>query len=272
MKNQKAFITTLNDKFYYPFCYMISSLLQTTSMIGTDFIIIDIGLSPSLRNRIATALPWIQFHDFSKSSYNMVMNGKEIGLDRISRVTKTKIKENYFKLEILNIPGYTQLCHVDSDCLIVNDLKPIFNYTDESLYACRFKSHSDYDKYSSVGVLLLNTNRLDTNYEYNRLKRNIPYCGGIFGGMGIGESDQALFNELLGDQIGELPMKFNFRSFKKHRIGDDTVVLHFTHQVKPWDKREYGLLQKVEDLDHFTRKVEVWKNYSQQVALVDGLL
>lgn len=247
-----AITTTLNDKFFYPFKYMMGSLMYHNDLSDVDIIINDLGLNEENKSFIKEKLS-AKIRSIPYKNYYIKEN---IGVDYLGKITKTKEPLNYYKFEIFNLPEYDKVLHIDSDCIILKNIKNLFNdYNNYPLYAVQDHLSNGIKKFN-MGIMLVNNYLFDPKKWYANLIENIVVYGGVNGCTKTGESDQAVINSIYFDKIGQLPKNYNERNC----LFEDTNIMHFAGYIKPW----YKECDEPVDMGKYKRSIKIWEYLTEK--------
>jgi lipopolysaccharide biosynthesis glycosyltransferase len=215
-----ALVTQLNDDFIIGFKVMVNSLLKNNPWFDLPIIILDDGLTDQGKEVIKSRYKNIIFQPIDKARYE----GTNFS------ITAPKLRCTYYKLDIFNIKDYDRLVFIDSDVVILRDIKELFSCV------ASFAAVKGYDAIHDImrrdinsGVFVFNKESIDKQayVEMLRIARS-----------GHKMPDQATINMYFKNHITYLEKTFNVekrmqttRNFRQ--ILNLAKIVHYVGE-KPW--------------------------------------
>lgn len=229
-------VTMLNNEFVIGFKSMINSLKKYNPWFNFPLIILNDGLSEESMEVIRSIYDKVEFQELRKDFY------KDVNFS----VTAKRLRCTYYKLDFFNIPGYDRLVFIDSDVIILGNIKELFD--------CQagFAAVKGYDSVRDIlrrdfnsGVFVVNKAYLTTGVYTDLLK----LCK-----KGFKMPDQKTLNLYFGGRTTFLNKVYNVEKrmlYTKNlkRYLENARILHYVGE-KPWNKKttlaeeQYGVLEK----------------------------
>jgi lipopolysaccharide biosynthesis glycosyltransferase len=118
-----AMFTILSDDFYIGFRTFMKSFLYHNKWFDLDFVILDLGLSPNIKNAC-------------KKMYNKVIFRKP-NYDKYKDVnfnaTHPKLRNTYYFLDVFSLYEYDKILSIDVDMVVLDNLKDLFYKTSNGI-------------------------------------------------------------------------------------------------------------------------------------------
>lgn len=218
-----ALVTMLNDEFIIGFKSMMNSLKRYNSWFDLSLIVLNDDLSEESMETIRYIYGNVDFHTIQKGFY------KDVNFD----ITTARLKSTYYKLDLFNIAGYDRLVFIDSDVIILGDIKELFE--------CKagFAAIKGYDPLNDIlrrdfnsGVFVVNKMFLTAEVYTDLLK----LCK-----KGYKMPDQKTLNLYFNgrtvflDKIYNVEKRMLFSKNHKHFL-TNARILHYVGE-KPWNKK-----------------------------------
>lgn len=200
---------------------MLRSFLMHNRWFEEDFILLDAGLSNDDRKKCRSIYSNVQFLKVDESRY--------IGKMPYER-TQPRLKAAYFKFDLFRIRGYRRVVFLDSDIVVLRDIRELFELSD-GFYAVK-SGYYNKDQQFNSGVLCID-NKYLTDDNYNMLVEKAFEFGGWV-------ADQDVINRLFADQITSLPVYLNMtkREARANNLArEQLAILHFVGK-KPWESSD----------------------------------
>ncbi len=247
-------LVTLNSSYVKPLCVMLNSLMISNPNEKIDLYVAHSSLSKS---------------DFKKIEKHIVKNRVKVHsivvddklmadapvLERIS-------KETYYRLLLLDFlpPELDRILYIDPDTVIINSLKTLYNLPlngkilaaaghtyswVEWLNRIRFKRKNG-ERYFNAGIILFNLEEMRKSvstqeiFDYIEKNKKRLYL-----------ADQDVLNGMFGDRaliIDETLYNLDEKTVARYKLYDtdwirqNTVIVHFNGQYKPWKEGYKGVL------------------------------
>jgi lipopolysaccharide biosynthesis glycosyltransferase len=231
-----ALVTMLNEEFVIGFKAMIRSLLKNNPWFDLPVVILDDGVLPETKGKLTQIYKDITWQPIDKKRY--------AGTD--FEKTAPKLRCTYYKLDIFNMKGYERLVFIDSDTLILGDIKQLFATT------AGFAAVKGYDPLHDMmrrdinsGVFVVNQQFLNEQVyvEMLRIARS-----------GHKMPDQTVINHYFRNRMMYLDKVFNVEkrmlyTNKFKHVLQTMRILHYVGE-KPWQKKtnvreeQYAMLER----------------------------
>ncbi len=222
-----------DDNYTMPTCVSIQSIYENKKDSVYDIYVIGVELSEANKNLLK----------------QINLSGINIKLLEVSNRYKN-LKTNHiyvskaalFKFELPNIlDNLDKVLYIDSDTIILDDLKELFETDVNDFYAGVVRDYLAYYKrqdyvdintsdYFNSGMMLLNLNKLrslDISEKLLECKSSLKLTRYM---------DQDCFNIVFNENIKYLEPKFNYMTSSIYLYPNDTnpVIVHTTSAKKPW--------------------------------------
>lgn len=218
-----ALVTLLNELFVKGFKAMLDSLLKSNEWFNLPIIILDENLRKETKEDLTKRYPNIIFEDVKKDEYNQVN----------FNATSKRLRDTYYKLDIFNIKGFDRLVFIDSDVIILRNIRKLFDCN------APFAAVKGYDSVRDIlrrdinsGVFVVNKQYLNEE-TYKDLLTIVQ--------TGHKMPDQKTINIYFQNKITFLEKTFNVekrmlfsRNFRQ--IFLNASIIHYVGE-KPWDKK-----------------------------------
>lgn len=154
---------------------------------------------------------------------------KNLGIIRLTQ-------ETYYKYIIPRIKNNTKALYLDSDILVLDSLRELWNTDISNTYFAAVKDpknpgHLNVACYFNAGVLLLNSKKLR---EEGLIEKMFQKTQELTENKKLWLEDQDVLNILFKDQFKQLDNKFNYPGYKKSE--KKIVILHYL-VFKPWKQQ-----------------------------------
>lgn len=222
MKNT-ILATMLNEEFVCGFKAMLCSLLKNNTWFDLPIVILDDGLTNKTKKDLLERYDKIIFRPINKKKYS--------GFN--FAVTAPKLQSTYFKLDVFNMSEYKKVVFIDSDVLILRNIKSLFECPAPFAAVKAYDSGRDLMRRDiNSGVFVVNDVHL-TEQVYVELLR--------IARSGHRMPDQSTINIYFRDRIEFLDKTFNVEKRMLHTknfkaILQNMKILHFVGE-KPWQKK-----------------------------------
>jgi lipopolysaccharide biosynthesis glycosyltransferase len=243
-RKETIFVTLMDDNFFEGFKGFFRSLKETNPNFDYTCIILDNGLSESIKEKMKGIYSNLLFKTFEKDVYSFPIES-----------TESRLLSTYYKLEFFNPSLYSSSIErsifVDMDILVRGSLDELVHYPlqDKILGACRqFNLRKDgfIDDINS-GVMVLDVKQL----SYSLYETLVSYCS-----KGFYLPDQEIINSYFlkeNKYLTYLPKKFNvekrmFHSKNFKEVFDNSILLHYVG-IKPWQEESKNDLEYKEVYD-----------------------
>ena len=228
--------TSLNDEFMITFEPFIKSFLYYNSWFDYDFVILDLGLSMSTKERCLKLYPKCKFIKPKKENYKDVNFAK----------THLKLQPTYYKLDMFSRP-YDRVVSIDVDMIVQGYIREVFD-CDKPIAGCQgyIQRKDKLSNEINTGLVVINKEFLNDE-TYKRLiavakpGHNMP--------------DQKTINQYFKNRIHFLPKKYNcekriWRSerFKMWDFKNAMTIIHYVG-YKPWQKNKPDYDQGYDELE-----------------------
>jgi lipopolysaccharide biosynthesis glycosyltransferase len=213
----------LNDEFVIGFKSMMNSLKRYNPWFNLPLVILDDGLSEESIETVKFIYGKVHFHTIRKESY------KKVNFN----VTNKRLRCTYYKLDFFNISGYDRLVFIDSDVIVLGNIKELFDCS------AGFAAVKGYDPRRDIlrrdfnsGVFVVNKMYL-TAQVYTEL---LKICQ-----KGFKMPDQKTMNIFFGgrttflDKVYNVEKRMLYTSNLKHYL-NNARILHYVGE-KPWNKK-----------------------------------
>lgn len=226
----------VDDNFVKPATISIISIIENNSDLRVHFHLFIPSISTDNLNRLKQLIlnhHELTIHIFDDSIFSGFQTLKDLPESMYYRLIIPAV--------LKDVTG--RVLYLDADIICINSLNPLLNinFNGNSLAACvdGFVKNelSEYsislgieneNAYFNSGVILYNINLWLENfsiYKFNELIKKKEY---IF-------PDQDVLNIMFQGEVHYLPEKFN-TFVKRQSDTDNTVLLHFAGEGKPWKK------------------------------------
>jgi hypothetical protein len=260
---------------------MVHSFLKSNPWFDGDIVLITNELSSDERSR---------FSIFSSVSFREPSERLTGAIEKLVKKKPgfTNLVPMFWSLELFNLTGYSKVLFLDSDMLVVNSLREVFEKP-EALCACAESCWYQgkgrrVDTYEAVitandpalfiekpinsGFVLVGE-RWITPEIYDGLIGMIN--PELWENKGTLHADQLILNLFFQGRFTLLDARYNFRPVNasvmmdKEGIGlEDACVIHYFRQYKPWNFNEVFKLSK-DDMVHL-KAFRMW--YSSYIELL----
>lgn len=117
MGNNAALVTMLNEEFVIGFKALLESIMRHNIWFDLPIVVLDIDLKEETKENLIKRYPRILFEKIKENNY----------LGTNFAVTAPKLRCTYYKLDAFLLTGYDKIIFIDSDCLVLGDISPLFN-------------------------------------------------------------------------------------------------------------------------------------------------
>lgn len=260
---------------------MVHSFLKENPWFDGDIVLITNEMSSEERSR---------FSIFPNVSFRKPTDRQTAAIDKLieKKPGFTNLVPMFWSLEMFNLTGYRKVLFLDSDTLVVNSLRDVFEKPD-GLYACaescwyhgKGRRVDTYEateglndpelfieKPVNSGFLLVDGQFLTPENYKGMVDMITP---GLWENKGTLHADQLILNLFFQGRFTLLDARYNFRPVNasvmmdKEGIGlEDAYVIHYFRQYKPWNFNEVLQLSK-DDMVHL-KAFRMW--YSAYIELL----
>lgn len=253
--------TCVNDRFVKGAEIMIYSFLKNNTWFDGDIVILcgsenwPMHLSEENRDRLSNIYYKTIVKDYKFSDFSIVV-------DEIKRFATKGLEPLLFKLPLFSLEEYDRVLFVDSDMLVVGDVKEFFEGKGGAITVCldrvcgeRREWGKREQEYFNAGVFSVSKEFL-SKYKYEDILRfpqfydlSIVTKWNPFGGIYV---DQDIFNcYFLDKDVDVAPSIYNFPRAESDRASEvgDTRIIHYLGSNKPWEVSEN------------TFSYNLWKSY-----------
>lgn len=218
-----ALVTLLNELFVIGFKAMLESLLKNNPWFNLPIVILDEDLKKETKLELIKRYKKIKFISVRKQSYN------EVNFN----ATAKRLRDTYYKLDTFNIRGYDRLVFIDSDVVILRDIKKLFDCNAPIAAVKGYDFNRDILRRDiNSGVFVVNKMYLNAETYTNLLK---------IAKAGHKMPDQTTINIYFKNKITFLHKTFNVeKRMLTSRVYRDVFlnasILHYVGE-KPWNKK-----------------------------------
>lgn len=218
-----ALVTLLNELFVIGFKAMLESLLKNNPWFDLPIVILDENLKKETKLELIKRYKKIKFISVRKESYQ--------GFN--FNATAKRLRDTYYKLDLFNIRGYHRLVFIDSDVVILRDIKKLFECTAPISAVKGYDCNRDILRRDiNSGVLVVNKQYLNAKTYTDLLK---------VAQSGHKMPDQTTINIHFRNRINFLEKTFNVekRMLTSRNYRDiflNASILHYVGE-KPWNKK-----------------------------------
>jgi len=220
-ENKIAFFTSLSDKFFIGFETFMKSLLKHNKWFNNDFIILDIGLSDTAKEKILNLYSNVIFETPKFNNYKYV---------------NTKSPTYLYKFEAFSYIKYDRIITIDTDMLVIGNISKLLTIP------CNFGAVQAYDaktdtlnkeKYFDTGLTIIDKQYLNKSTYENLLELTI---------LDRKMSEQNILNNYFKNKVTLLPKKYNYEKVLHFSINfkiplNKVKILHYV-SYKPWEKNK----------------------------------
>ncbi|MEM1319714.1 MAG: glycosyltransferase [Bacteroidota bacterium] len=257
---------------------LLHSFLQNNPWFDGDVILISQGLE-QIYTRYFQIFPQLIYEEVDPEIVSRT--------DRLCEQHEqfAQRRAQFYSLQLLRLRGYDKLLFLDSDMVIVGDLRPVFE-REEPFLACAdgfyykgwYRDAKTYEKVLPEEVQLGRELWLDTfNSGFMMVNQSLltdqafeEAVGMInddyFSSVSTNHSDQLIFNVYFRKKFTLLSSKYNYRFGVGQAIREkdgisfeEASVLHFTSKRKPW--RSEQVLRAAFRIKHYRRSYDQWLRY-----------
>jgi lipopolysaccharide biosynthesis glycosyltransferase len=218
-----ALVTMLNEPFIKGFKAMINSLIRFNPWFNFPILILDCGLTEKSKEELSKKYSSIEFYAIEKKNYEKVK----------FECTLPKLRDTYYKLEIFSFYDWDRLVFIDSDVIILGDIKVLFECNEPFSAVKGYDSNNDIMRREfNSGVFTINKSVIN-EVVYKQLI-NLAEIGHKM-------PDQRTLNIYFKKRINFLDKIYNVekrmlytKNFKDKLM--NARILHFVGE-KPWQKK-----------------------------------
>jgi lipopolysaccharide biosynthesis glycosyltransferase len=238
----RALVTMLNDDFVIGFKAMLASLLEHNTWFDLPIVILDDGVSDAEKIKLLDRYDNIIFQPINREKYK----------DFNMRVTAQRLRSTYYKLDVFAIKDFSRIVFIDSDTLILANIKPLFDCNET------FAAVKGYDCINDMmrrdinsGVFVVNQIHL-TEQVYEELLKIAK--------SGHKMPDQTTLNMYFRNKIHYLEKNYNVEKRMLHtknfrNILRNIKILHFVGD-KPWQPKTCAREER------YTEFEKLWSKYN----------
>jgi glycogenin glucosyltransferase len=237
----------LDDNFIRGFRVFWKSFIRHNKWFNYDFIVIDSGLSETVKKELHNTYKKIIIRDVIKDNY------KKINLKK----TKESLRKTFWKLEVFRQTDYDRLIFLDMDILIMSDISELFKFDDGIIAGCKcfFVGKDMLTDDINTGVFVLNKPAIHRQIYKDLLTIAIP---------GSNSPDQNIINFYFKNQIKYFNKSYNIEKrvlhTRKHKhLLDNIKILHFV-ATKPWQKIKPNRREK-----QYKQLESLWLKYENSI-------
>lgn len=266
-----AVCTAVNDSFVRGAEVMLFSFLSNNDWFEGDIVILSgeeggpMYLSDESKERLSNLYYKVKFKEESFSHFKDIVEG-------IRHNALAGTESLLYKLPVFELAEYDKILFLDSDMLIIGDIKELFD-KNESLVACLDRVDESYgnkdwivrnEEYFNFGLFVLNKpyiheemlNELKIVFTYtnfDKITRSNP-CHGSF-------VDQDMANAyFLNKSVLLAPSAYNFDRYSYDKGDNEEVkIIHYIEKNKPWETKIDSL--SYDKWKEYENKYEKWLNY-----------
>lgn len=264
-----AVCTAVNDKFARGAEVMLYSFLSNNDWFEGDIVILSgaedvpMHLSEENKEKIRNLYHKVYFKEQSLSHFKDIIENMK---DNALIGTESLL----YKLPVFELGEYDKILFLDSDLLIIDNIKELFD-KNEPLVTCADRLDASYnvsdwrerkDEYFNFGVFVLNKPYIGLielqsvfhKVDFDKKTRSNP-CYGSF-------VDQDMANAyFLDKKVLLAPSKeYNFDRFSFENGENEGVkIIHYLEPNKPWEDCADGLSTRI--WKEYEKKYEEWLNF-----------
>jgi len=228
-----ALCTLLTSDFVIMYEVFMKSFLHYNKWFNLDFVIIDIDLSDTDKERILAIYKKVIF---KKPDYELY---KKCRFEN----THPKLRNTYFKIDAFCLYEYNRVVFLDMDMVCMGNIKPLFNVED-GFYGCPgYQKDLDIMRPTINSGVFVVTDKYLNPKTYNGLLRILQ--------RGFSMPDQKTINSYFRDKIQFLPKIYNVEKrmwfTKKHTgIKRDALIWHYVAEKPHEENKEETQFGEVE--------------------------
>ncbi|MCB0272753.1 MAG: hypothetical protein KDD46_07045 [Bdellovibrionales bacterium] len=259
-----AYCTVLTPDFVPGFYVFLHSLLESNPSFQFPLIVF---YNPEYKDALSKEFPFLE-KIYNKLEFREVKTEKynRLALQRDTAYrTPGRLKEAFYIIEAFGVTGFDKIIAIDCDMIVLGSLDELLEL-EAPFSACRAYDYSRNMAlpYFNTGLMVINRSLLDGKFysyllETLQLEPRFRYAG---------KADQAILNQVLGENASYIETRFNTTKRKYSNVGsvedfetilaqDGTVILHYVGQ-KPWKVKV-----QLDDLPYVAVEKFWWKKLFQ---------
>lgn len=261
--------TVVSDPFVYGAIVMLASFRRENPWFEGDFVILHDDtyspLSAKSRELISRVAPNVVFHTVDARRFEHIFRfAEDVAL------TPKRLRAAFLILESFTLDQYERVVTLDSDMLVLGNLKLLFQLEQEFCVVRAYDTVLDLPlPYFNTGTMVIRGGMLDADM-LDTISRSLA---GVTVNRDHGKADQAVLNVFFRDRIKTyIDGRYNFSKrlvpadetdVLKFLRARDVRILHFLGE-KPWNV-------KIKDHERDYRRLEdLWLKYFFSVAPADA--